>query len=300
MATSRRKFITGTAGIGLGAVAVAAVAACTKEDTAAPSPSTSTLAPATTKPPKMITAAETQTEFEGYLQQQGLTESPTQPLISGIEFNGGLRYDDDPSTLTNANYLKQTAARPEDVEKKDNPGTLPIFTLMGVSTTTPEQSVVATDLIMTYLTGTVGLDMDRLRVTTTDRSSQFFPQLDRYGISSSQITLRPWDEAVADGSGSGFFAPAGHPGNPAVPSFSIEYMLSSGARLELAEITYGDGTVPTAGGIGVERVSMARNDVVTSWADSLPAFKSAVEESVAATGAARPAGYYAILEQKQP
>ena len=297
MATSRRKFITGTAGIGLGAVAVAAVAACTKEDTAAPSPSTSTLAPATTKPPKMITAAETQTEFEGYLQQQGLTESPTQPLISGIEFNGGLRYDDDPSTLTNANYLKQTAARPEDVEKKDNPGTLPIFTLMGVSTTTPEQAVVATDLIMTYLTGTVGLDMDRLRVTTTDRSSQFFPQLDRYGISSSQITLRPWDEAVADGSGSGFFAPAGHPGNPAVPSFSIEYMLSSGARLELAEITYGDGTVPTAGGIGVERVSMARNDVVTSWADSLPAFKSAVEESVAATGAARPAGYYAILEQ---
>lgn len=300
MATSRRKFITGTAGIGLGAVAVAAVAACTKEDTAAPSPSTSPLAPATTKPPKMITAAETQTEFEGYLQQQGLTESPTQPLISGIEFNGGLRYDDDPSTLTNANYLKQTAARPEDVEKKDNPGTLPIFTLMGVSTTTPEQAVVATDLIMTYLTGTVGLDMDRLRVTTTDRSSQFFPQLDRYGISSSQITLRPWDQAVKDGAGSGFFAPAGHPGNPAVPSFSIEYMLSSGARLELAEITYGDGTVPTAGGIGVERVSMARNDVVTSWADSLPAFKSAVEESVAATGAARPAGYYAILEQKQP
>ena len=300
MATSRRKFITGTAGIGLGAVAVAAVAACTKEDTAAPSPSTSTLAPATTKPPKMITAAETQTEFEGYLQQQGLTESPTQPLISGIEFNGGLRYDDDPSTLTNANYLKQIAARPEDVEKKDNPGTLPIFTLMGVPTTTPEQAVVATDLIMTYLTGTVGLDMDRLRVTTTDRSSQFFPQLDRYGISNSQITLRPWDEAVADGSGSGFFAPAGHPGNPAVPSFSIEYMLSSGARLELAEITYGDGTVPTAGGIGVERVSMARNDVVTSWAESLPAFKSAVEESVAATGAARPAGYYAILEQKQP
>lgn len=300
MATSRREFITGTAGIGLGAVAVAAVAACSKEDTAAPSPSTSTLAPPTSKPTKLITAAETQAEFEGYLQQRGLTESPTQPLISGIEFNGGLRYDDDPSTLTNANYVKQIAARPEDVEKKDNPGTLPIFTLMGVPTTTPEQAVVATDLIMTYLTGPVGLDMDRLRVTTTDRSAQFFPQLDKYGISTEQITLRPWDEAVADGSGSGFFAPAGHPGSPAVPSFSIEYMLSSGLRLELTEITYGDGTVPTLGGIGVERVSMARNDLVTTWADSLPAFKSAVEESVAATGAARPAGYYKILEQKQP
>ena len=298
MATSRRQFITGTAGIGLGAVAVAAVAACSKEDTAAPATSTST--PPTTKPPKLITAAETQAEFEGYLQQKGLTEAPTQPLISGIEFNGGLRYDDDPSTLTNANYMKQIAARPEDVEKKDNPGTLPIFTIMGVATTTPEQAVVATDLIMTYLTGPIGLDMDRLRVTTTDRSAQFFPQLDRYGISTEQITLRPWDEAVADGSGSGFFAPAGHPGSPAVPSFSIEYMLSSGVRLELAEITYGDGTVPTAGGIGVERVSMARNDLVTSWGDSLPAFKTAVEESVAATGGARPAGYYKILEQKQP
>ena len=298
MATSRRQFITGTAGIGLGAVAVAAVAACTKEDTAAPGSSTS--APATTKPPKLITAAETQAEFEGYLQQKGLTEAPTQPLVSGIEFNGGLRYDDDPSTLTNANYMKQLAARAEDVEKKDNPGTLPVFTIMGVSTTTPEQAVAATDLVMTYLTGTVGLDPDRLRVTTTDHSSQFFPQLDRYGISSSQITLRPWEQAVKDGSGSGFFAPAGHPGSPAVPSFSIEYMLSSGARLELAEIPYGDGTVPTAGGIGVERVSMARNDLVTTWADSLPAFKTAVEDSVAATGAARPAGYYTILEQKQP
>ena len=300
MATSRRQFITGTAGIGLGAVAVAAVAACTQEDTAAPAPSTSTSAPPTTKPPKLITAAETQAEFEGYLQQKGLTEAPTQPLVSGIEFNGGLRYDDDPSTLTNANYMKQVAARAEDVEKKDNPGTLPVFTIMGVSTTTPEQAVAATDLVMTYLTGTVGLDPDRLRVTTTDHSSQFFPQLDRYGISSSQITLRPWEQAVKDGSGSGFFAPAGHPGSPAVPSFSIEYMLSSGARLELAEIPYGDGTVPTAGGIGVERVSMARNDRVTTWADSLPAFKSAVEESVASTGAARPAGYYKILEQKQP
>ncbi len=298
MATSRRQFITGTAGIGLGAVAFAAVAACTKEDTAAPGSSTS--APPTTKPPKLITAAETQAEFEGYLQQKGLTESPTQPLISGIEFNGGLRYDDDPSTLTNASYMKQIAARAEDVEKKDNPGTLPVFTIMGVSTTTPEQAVVATDLIMSYLTGTVGLDMDRLRVTTTDHSAQFFPQLDKYGISSSQITLRPWDEAVADGSGSGFFAPAGHPGSPAVPSFSIEYMLSDGTALEIAEIPYGDGTVPTAGGIGVERVSMARNDRVTTWADSLPAFKSAVEESVASTGAARPAGYYKILEQKQP
>ncbi|MSX00624.1 MAG: DUF305 domain-containing protein, partial [Actinobacteria bacterium] len=65
MATSRRQFITGTAGIGLGAVAVAAVAACTQEDTAAPAPSTSTSAPPTTKPPKLSTAAETQAEFEG-------------------------------------------------------------------------------------------------------------------------------------------------------------------------------------------------------------------------------------------
>ena len=138
MATSRRQFITGTAGIGLGAVAVAAVAACSKEDTAAPA--TSTSAPPTTKPPKLITAAETQAEFEGYLQQKGLTESPTQPLVSGIEFNGGLRYDDDPSTLTNAHILKQIPARPRDVEKRANPGTLPVFPLMGVPTTPPDQA----------------------------------------------------------------------------------------------------------------------------------------------------------------
>ena len=145
----------------------------------------------------------------------------------------------------------------------------------------------------------MGLDPDRLRATTTEHFSSFFPQLARYGITDKQITLRPWEEAVKDGSGSGFFAPSGHPGNPAHSSFSIEYMLSDGTALEIAEILHGDGSKATAGGIGVERVSMARNDQVTTWEASLPPFKIAVEEAAAASGAALPVGYFSLLGEKK-
>ena len=281
----------------MGAAAALSLAGCTRKDKAV-SPS-STAGSTVSEEPSMFTAVATEAEFESYLQQHGLAAVASLPLISGISYNGGLRYDDDPSAHTATSYIRQVAARTEDFEKKTQPGTLPIFTLVGIGTTTSKQAGATTDLLLKYLTGTVGLNPDRLRATTTDHSSSFFPQLARYGITDKQITLRPWEEAVKDGSGSGFFAPSGHPGNPRTPSFSIEYVLSDGTALEIAEITYGDGSKATAGGIGVERVSMARNDQVTTWEASLPAFRTAVKKAAAAGGAALPAGYFAQLGEKK-
>ena len=105
---------------------------------------------------------------------------------------------------------------------------------------------------------------------------------------------------MAEGSGSGFFAPKGYPGAPAFPSFSIEHVQSDGTELEVAEIVYGTGAAKVTGAVGLDRVAMARNDQATMWDDSIAAFTNAVEGVVQKTGVALPPGYSAILGKEQP
>lgn len=273
MTVSRRKFIGASAAVGIGA---GVLAACGPSDSKAAGSSSST----TTAPGS----------FESYLQGKGYSAVKAAPLITGAAFNGGLRFDDDTSAYTGKSYVAQQAARVEDVAKKSVPGTLPLFTIVGVETTTPEQANAATELVLGYLTGTAKLDPKQLRVTTTDHSSQFFPLLAKYGITTQQIRLRPWDEAVKDGSGSGYFAPAGHPGNPKAASFSVEYVMPDSSEIEVAEITHGDGTNRTSGGIGVERVEMARTGTAPTWDQTVGALQKAVQAEANRTGAAVPPG----------
>ena len=68
----------------------------------------------------------------------------------------------------------------------------------------------------------------------------------------------------------------------------------------MAEITDGAGAGTdagggrTSGGIGVERVAMARNGAATNWADALPGFTEAIRSESERTGAALPAGFATI------
>ena len=287
MTISRRRFVGTGVAAGLGA---GLLAACSSTDQTS-SASTATSTTAATNPLQPAT-------FQQFLTQRGYTEAPASPLITGDEFNGGLRYDDDTSGYAPKSYIVQPAARVEDAAKQSNPGTLPLFTIIGLETSTPQLATEAATAVLEYLTSTVGLDPNRLRATTTDRSSAFFPLLARFGIGESQLRLRSAEEAIRDGSGSGWFAPAGHPGGPAAPSFSIEYALPDGSELEIAEISHGTGdgssSERTSGGIGVERVAMARAGAATNWADSLQSFTEAVRAEAARTGAALPAGFAAI------
>ena len=232
--------------------------------------------------------------FDTYLQQKGYTAAPAAPLITGHAFNGGLRYDDDVNVHTGKTYVKQQVARVEDVAKKSKPGTLPFFTVIGLDTSTPALANATTELVLAYLTGVVALDPARLRVTTTKNSAEFFPLLAKYGIGSSQIRLRTWDEAVKDGAGSGYFAPAGHPASPKAASFSIEFVMPDGTELELVEITHSDGKGRSSGGLGVERVEMARAGRAKSWDGHLDALTRALQAEVKRTGAALPPGAAAI------
>ena len=232
--------------------------------------------------------------FDAYLAQHGYSQVEAKPLITGLAFNGGLRYDDDLEAVGVKTFQKQTVARVEDSSHKGRSGTLPVFTIIGLDTSTPALAKTATNLVLAYLINVVGLDPSRLRVTTTTKSSTFFPLLAHWGIGASQIQLRPWAAAVKAGSGSGYFAPAGHPQAPQVPSYSLEYVMPDGSELEIAEICHANGNGRSTGGIGVERVNMARTGKAMLWVDQLPQFNRLVQEEAARTGVALPPGVATI------
>ena len=293
MSMSRRELFA--AGTVLGVSALGLAACSTASDSTAGT--TPTTPPQTSK---LISVEQNISEITIALHQRGYTPVTASSLTTGNSFNGGLMYDVDDSTISGQSYVVQTAARVEDVAKRNVPGTLPIFSMLCMDTTTPALAHQVTDTVMHLLTSVAGLKATQLRVTTTDHSAEFFPQLAGLGITRAQIRLRPWATAVAEGSGSGFFAPKGYPGAPAFPSFSIEHVQSDGTELEVAEIVYGTGAVKVASAIGPDRVAMARNDQATLWDHSIAAFTNAVEGAVQKTGVALPPGYYAILGKEQP
>ena len=221
-------------------------------------------------------------------------------LITGQAFNGGLRYDEDLSAISAKTFVKQRIARVEDANRKSRPGTLPFFTVIGLDTSAPDLARTATELVLAYLTSVVGLDPARLRATTTMRSSTFFPILANHGIAAAQVRLRPWDEAVKDGLGSGYYAPVGHPSNPGATSFSLEYVMPSGLDLEIAEITHSDGNGRSGGGIGVERVEMARTGQFPAWKSTLDALSQALQDEAQHTGASLPPGLAALTRSATP
>lgn len=289
MSLSRRTFIEGGAAAWF---AAGVLAACGSSSDSAGSDSAAGSVPAVRS--TAVAGGATEAGFDAFLRGRGYTAAAAAPLITGLAFNGGLRYDDDVRALSERTYLRQQVARTEDVAKKATPGTLPLFSIIGLDTSTPALANTATDLVLEYLTKVVALDPTRLRVTTTDHSSAFFPRLAQWGILAPQIRLRPWDVAVKDGSGSGYFAPAGHPDAPKVASYSIEYVMPDGSELEIAEVTHSDGAGRSSGGIGAERVEMARTGKTTLWADRLAELRRVVQDEAKRTGVALPPGLAAI------
>lgn len=224
-------------------------------------------------------------------------------LISGEPFNGGLNYDEDGmgAGATRSVYVVQPCARLEDALAPDTPGTLPLFTVLGFCPAEPSTGQHRTRDLLALMTVTVGLDPKRLRITTTDLARPLFPEFKESGIEAAQIRVRSLETAKAAGSGSGWFEPKGHPNTPAFASYSIEYVMSDGVEIEIAEIGV-EPALPHHGGgaIGLERLTMARNDRLAATGSDRSAFKQAVEAEASRSGKPLPAGYYAILGLPQP
>jgi len=298
MSIDRREFLKVTAAVSAGTLVTAACTSVTTTSTASATSTTSTATP-----------DDTAARFKRCLETNGYSAAPSAPLVTGHEYNGGLQYTGagisaQPEVNGSAprvkQYVSQQVARMEDMAKKNSPGTLPIFSMIGPELASRADEDACAAVILNFLVTEMALAPASLRVTTTDRAKHFFPILAQYGITESQIRLRPWDEAKRDGGGSGHFAPKGHPRGPAFDSFSIECMLSDGTDLEIAEFLFGGATRVTVGVIGVERVTMARNDRTMAWNDRLAAFKIAVEADAKRQNLPLPPGYYEVLGIAKP
>ncbi|MEI7601811.1 MAG: hypothetical protein WCJ41_21160 [Aestuariivirga sp.] len=240
---------------------------------------------------------------ERYFKSKGYAAEAPKPLITGADYNGGLTYDEDGfgNGSTRSLYVIQPCARVEDAEVQRKPGTLPFFTMFALY---PAEVVTAqrrTSDLLEFLTSVAGLDPKRLRVTTTELAKPLFADFERYGISGEQIRLRPVAEAQADGAGSGWFEPEGHPNAPAFASYSVEFVMEDGNEIEIAESAV-EFAPPHNGvvAVGLERLAMARNDKLMSWDDAAKSFRQAAEAEAQHSGKPLPGGYFNILGLPNP
>lgn len=274
----------------------AAVALCTAAPIQGLAASQAIAAPATGLDGVKALAAQ-------HFASRGYAAGTPRPLVSAVEFNGGLNYsvidlEEDP---TKSLYVIQRCARIEDAQAQRKPGTLPVFTMLSLYPADTDTVQRRNSDLLEFLTATASLDPKRLRVTTTELAKPLFAEFERHGISAAQIRLRPLAEAKAEGGGSGWFAPKGHPNAPAFATYSVEFVKPDGSEIEIAEAAV-EFAPPHNGGsaIGLERLAMARNDRFMGWNDVIPTFKQAVEADSLQSGNPLPAGYFIMLGLPQP
>ncbi len=245
---------------------------------------------------------EVQSSALGYFGKHGFTELPPLSLITGDAFNGGLRYDEtDNGNSSDAIIRIQPAARVDDIADRSLPGVLALFNIIGLRDPAPDDNTLLSR-VMDFLTNVRQLDPGRMLFVSTELLR---PHLDRIdGIGVDQVIERPMDEAKAAGDGSGYFAPAGHPLQPAYPTASIHYPMPGiepdpsptyppEGYIEIAEIGLPspDGTGDTGAGIGLERVAMAEGEDVPDFERTLLNLLRLIEDEAARTGKPLPDGY---------
>ncbi len=280
MSITRRKLILGTAAMGAASAAMRSGLAADTAPSAA----------------KAFTVEDTKAKLVQVYASKGSKPVKAVSIISGHQFNGGLNFDERMPAVTQPAYVFQPSARVEDVAKKNNPGTLPIFTIFKSSVKKSTSLADRLKLNIEVLTIEFGLKPELLKVTSTEMVRPHSKIFLNYGIAETQIRLRPVEQAKSAGDGSGWFAPAGHPHVNGHATFSFEYKMPDGSELEIAEVDL--DTMYSA--TGVERLTMARNNAYFTWNDYLPAFKQAVEADARNNKKKLPPGYYTILGQPQP
>ncbi|WP_115017156.1 hypothetical protein [Synechococcus sp. UW140] len=243
-----------------------------------------------------LQAVQTRDELIKYFKENGYHSINPLPLVTGVEFNGGLQFDDDSLRIGARDYSIQASARVEDLSEKNKPGALPLFHVMALSPAGGIQPNQSIDLSLKFLINQLGIVHDRLRVTGTNHLSAHLPLLQQYGIQESQIRFVDLKEARIAGKGSGYFEPKGHPRSPSLETYSIEYVLPSGQEIEIVEI----GLDGIGLGLGIERLTMARHNQLLTWKQGLKSFRDAVQASAQRQDLPLPRGYFEILGLPQP
>ncbi|MEM7124325.1 MAG: twin-arginine translocation signal domain-containing protein [Pseudomonadota bacterium] len=251
----------------------------------------------------VFAAAEPVAYFEG----KGYELLPPHGLITVESFNGGIRYDELPAPAVGGKTIRlQGCARLEDIPRRGEPGVLPMFHILGYHNPDPAYPGEVFHQVLDFLVNGSGLNPHRLVLVSTDRFEPMRVYLDDFDIGPHQIVIRPWDEVYAVGDGSGYFRPPDHPHAPGMPTVSFHYPLPGTALesehfyplpgyLELGEVSISQassgGSHLVEGGIGVERVAMARGDVVDTYEEALIVLANEMEAEAQERGVPLPSGF---------
>ncbi|WP_299472932.1 hypothetical protein [uncultured Roseibium sp.] len=257
--------------------------------------------------PSANAAATSSTGFIQHFSNQGVQVLDPLPLITGVGFNGGLRYDDTrPSYPDASSMCVQPACRIEDGGKSSEPGVLALFHIMVLNLPGGAGPGDALGQLLGYLMDSVKIDPDKLVFVSTQVFDPYFnaePLLQK-----GRFVKRDLSEAQAAGDGSGFFAPAGHPDTKGFATVSIHYPIGAGTtgelsyplpgyleigEISLAEPSSGGGV---GGGLGLERLAMAMGAAAPTFSESRVTLFEKVGQEASKTGAEFPIGLEAFAE----
>lgn len=236
----------------------------------------------------------------------GHAELPPLEMITGHDFNGGLRYDDTRDETPNQSWIAiQPAARIEDIPLADQPGVLALFTIASLGIVAPEQPGTFFRRVMDFLVDREGLDAEKIVFVSTDL---FRPYRDQFTeAQAGRFIERGRDEAYAAGDGSGFFIPEGHPLTPSYPSVGVYYpdprskaamddlSYPPAGYIEVAEVGISPidqaTVVSEEGGFGIERLAMAEGEDVFDFEETRLNLLRIIEDEAERTGKPLPPGY---------
>jgi hypothetical protein len=238
-----------------------------------------------------------------YFGELGFAGLPPLSMITGDDFNGGLRFDESRPDVPSQNSITiQFAARTGDIAEHRRPGVLAGFNIIGLQNSAEAEPGSLVGHVMNFLIEERMLDPARMRFVSTEL---FRPHLESAaGVTTDRFLERPLGEAHAAGDGSGYFAPEGHPYSPTFATVGVYYPISETAAdadfsyppedyIEIAEIGLGEpGRSRHEGaGIGLERLAMAEGDDLPDFKESRLNLLQIIEDEARRTGKALPPGY---------
>jgi hypothetical protein len=246
----------------------------------------------------------------GYLHKHGYTALPPLDLITGLAFNGGLRFDPfRPDAAQSRRFIIQRVARIDDIALRNRPGVLVSYNVIFLQDPEPPARGALFMRVMDFLVNARGFDPAKMQFLSTD---VFVPHLEKVkGARAKQFTQLSEVQARNAGRGAGVFAPKGHPDALDFASVNVYYPVGAGAAghpvafapegfAEIALIGIGPGGgklgASEVAGIGVERLAMAEGAAAPSFEQSRIALLRALEAEAKAKaqGKTLPPGYAAL------
>ncbi len=211
------------------------------------------------------------------------------PIVTGEEFNGGLRFDETGLIEWPGQMTIQHCTRLEDIDKKERRDVLPLFHIFRCNRPygfKPQQSLAQ---VLAYLTGSLGLDVSRLSLVSGPRLEEYGPVLKRVRIETGrQVYMRDEAEARANADGSGYWRFPGDADAEPVATVGIYCWIGDGPPRQITQYPPSEDwteigealledTDSLGFALGTERLTLATTGQMPSWQNQLPVLFEAIE-----------------------